>query len=111
MSYLENYGCMSPVYAELRQGLGEHHASWSGLPQFTLPAGPVLRPGSTGARVGMLRVRLGLSPGEKFDKELALRLRQFQSAPGLQDRKGVVWGKSVAGRVYLGGVRIIKKKT
>lgn len=83
MSYLENYGWMSPVYAELRQGLGEHHASWSSLPQFTLPAGPVLRPGSTGARVGMLRARLGLRPGEKFDTELASRVREFQSAHGL----------------------------
>src|SRR3546814_9451029 len=79
MSYLENYGWMSPVYAELRPGLGEHHASWSGLPQFTLPAGPALRPGSTVARVGLLRGRLGLSPGEKFDKELASRIREFRS--------------------------------
>ena len=57
----------------------------------TIPAGPTLRPGSTGARVTALRARLRITndsrdPGasRRFDAALAEAVRRFQRRHGLE---------------------------
>ena len=83
VDYIDEGRWVNPIYAGLRQGLLEHRRRWGNLPQFSLPAGPTLRPGSKGDRVRMLRTRLGLPGGTTFDKELAEKVRAFQADHGL----------------------------
>lgn len=73
----------NPLYLQLEQGLEAYRDRWGSLPQTEIPAGPVLRSGSTGPRVAALRERLGLLPGDAFDAELAEALRAYQAAHGL----------------------------
>ena len=83
-TYVETMGWMDPAYAGLRRAMAERRARWSSLPAVTIPAGPILRPGATGERVRLLRTRLGLSEGSRFDTELSGTLRDFQAAHGLK---------------------------
>src|SRR3546814_17922117 len=50
------------------------------------------------------------SRGDDGLKFVPAKTSRHAVVPGWQDRKSVVWGKSVSGRVDLGGRRIIKKK-
>lgn len=75
----------NPLQQGLAQGLEEYRLTWGGLPHVDIPAGPALRPGSTGPRVRLLRTRLGLSDEGSFDSELAQAVRRFQAAHGLPD--------------------------
>jgi murein L,D-transpeptidase YcbB/YkuD len=74
---------VNPIYTDLRRGLVKYRQQWGDLPQIPIPAGPVLKAGSTGDRVAMLRTRLGLSGGTSFDAALAARVKDFQSVHGL----------------------------
>jgi L,D-transpeptidase YcbB len=83
--YVRQMGWMSPIYVDLRRALataGEGDDLDPGAPP--VPAGPALKPGAAGARVAMLRARLGLAPGERFDGETLARVRAFQTARGLK---------------------------
>lgn len=73
-----------PLFTELRRGLMRYRATWSGLPQVQVPAGPVLKSGATGERVALLRQRLGLAPGTTFDDALAKAVRRYQQAHGMK---------------------------
>jgi murein L,D-transpeptidase YcbB/YkuD len=57
---------------------------WGGLPQVQIPEGPVLKPGSQGERVALLRQRLGLTQGTKFDAALAAALKEYQGVHGFK---------------------------
>ena len=74
---------MNPVYEGLRRGLVAYRRRWSALPQVQVPAGPVLGPDAQGERVALLRRRLGLRGGDRFDAELARAVQSFRASHGL----------------------------
>ncbi|HET7816585.1 MAG TPA: L,D-transpeptidase family protein [Sphingomicrobium sp.] len=73
-----------PLYTELRRGLVRYQLKWGDLPQVQVPAGPALKAGSGGERVALLRQRLGLAEGTKFDAALAAAVKEYQSVHGLK---------------------------
>jgi murein L,D-transpeptidase YcbB/YkuD len=73
---------VNPIYTDLRRGLVRYQQRWGSLPQIPIPAGPTLKTGMTGERVAMLRTRLGLSGGDKYDAALAAQVKEFQSVHG-----------------------------
>ena len=76
---------VNPIYTDLRRGLVKYRQTWGSLPQIEIPAGPTLKPGSTGDRVAALRTRLGLSEGDSYDAALAAKVKEFQAVHGLKD--------------------------
>jgi len=76
---------VNPIYTELRRGLVKYQQTWGNLPNVPVPTGPVLKPGSTGDRVSILRQRLGMPAGDKYDSALAARVKDFQAVHGLKD--------------------------
>ncbi|HEY0446763.1 MAG TPA: L,D-transpeptidase family protein [Allosphingosinicella sp.] len=74
---------LNPVYGGLRRGLADYRARWSKLPQVAVPEGPALAPGAAGERVALLRRRLGLELGTRFDPALGQAVRAFKQAHGL----------------------------
>lgn len=93
--YVGNMGWMNPIYAGLRAGLAAYREDWADLPAIEIPGGDMLRPGAQGDRVALLRERLGLPEGGKFDKAVAGRVRAFQTAHGL-DADGIVGDATLA---------------
>lgn len=92
--YVANLGWMHPLYTGLRRqlaALGEP----AGRPRVEIPTGPTLREGDGGARVALLRRRLGLADGEQFDADLARAVRAFQQAHGIA-ADGVVGPRTLA---------------
>jgi murein L,D-transpeptidase YcbB/YkuD len=75
---------INPLYANLRRGLVDYQRKWGVLPQFAMPAGPALMIGSEGERVTLLRERLGLTVGSRFDAALAERVADYQKVHGLK---------------------------
>ncbi|MDQ3245448.1 MAG: L,D-transpeptidase family protein [Pseudomonadota bacterium] len=73
-----------PLYTDLRRGLVRYQMRWGGLPQIDIPAGPTLKAGIEGDRVALLRERLGLSAGTKFDDQLAKVVAEYQDTHGLK---------------------------
>ena len=57
---------------------------WGELPQVQIPAGPVLKLNTTGDRVALLRQRLGLAEGTKFDAATAAAVKEFQGVHGIK---------------------------
>ena len=76
---------VNPIYTDLRRGLVKYQQTWGSLPQLEIPAGPTLKPSSTGERVAMLRTRLGLGGGDKYDSAVAARVKDFQAVHGLKN--------------------------
>ncbi len=76
---------VNPIYTDLRRGLVRYRQDWGSLPQVAIPSGAALKPASTGARVAVLRARLGLGGGDSYDAALAARVKAFQAAHGLKD--------------------------
>lgn len=74
---------INPLYTDLRRGLVDYQKKWGTLPQFTVPAGPALSMGSDGERVTLLRERLGLAVGSRFDEPLSKRVADYQKVHGL----------------------------
>ena len=89
-------GGPNSLFVGLAQGLRQYEASWGELPQHMLPAGPVLKSGSTGERVDLLRVRLGLAPGGGYDSELSDTVSAYQSVHGLGRPDGVAGKATIA---------------
>lgn len=85
---------VSPLYTELRRGLVRYQMKFGALPEVVIPAGPPLKAGSTGERVALLRKRLGLAAGTKYDAELAKAVRLYQSVHALPS-DGVVGGGTI----------------
>jgi L,D-transpeptidase YcbB len=75
---------VNPIYTDLRRGLVRYQQRWGGLPPVQLSTGPALKLGSEGERVAMLRQRLGLFGGAKFDAQLAALVKEYQQAHGLK---------------------------
>lgn len=74
---------MNPVYTALRRASVRYRQKWSDLPQVEIPSGPTLKAGQEGKRVELLRHRLGLSPGTRFDKTLSDAIREYKLVHGL----------------------------
>ncbi len=81
---VDMFTSVNPIYTDLRRGLIKYQQSWGALPQLPVPAGPALKAGMSGERVAMLRTRLGLSSGDKYDAALAAQVKEFQSAHGFK---------------------------
>src|SRR5437763_1529668 len=73
---------VNPIYTDLRRGLVKYQQRWGSLPQLPIPTGPTLKAGMSGERVAMLRTRLGLPAGDKYDAALAAQVKEFQSVHG-----------------------------
>ena len=80
VTYIETVGWMHPIYARLRTALAEPVRSL-----LQIPPGPMLRLGSTGDRVRLLRQRFGLPAEGEFDAALASAVRDFQLSQDLDD--------------------------
>jgi L,D-transpeptidase YcbB len=72
------------LFTDLRRGSVRYRQKWGSLPQIDIPAGPAIRAGQDGKRVEMLRQRLGLKPGTRFDNDLAAAVRAYQQVHGLE---------------------------
>ena len=81
---VDMFSSVNPIYTDLRRGLVRYQQRWGGLPQLPVPAGPPLKTGITGERVAMLRARLGLPDGNKYDAALAARVKEFQSVHAIK---------------------------
>jgi len=75
---------VNPIYTDLRRGLVKYRQRWGSLPEVAIPAGAALKTGSTGERVALLRERLGLAAGDKYDAALAIKVKEFQSVHGIK---------------------------
>jgi murein L,D-transpeptidase YcbB/YkuD len=75
---------VNPIYTDLRRGLVRYQQKWGDLPSVPVPPGPALKTGSTGERVSMLRTRLGLAAGEKFDAAVAAKVKEFQAVHAIK---------------------------
>jgi L,D-transpeptidase YcbB len=82
--FVRDMGWMDPAYAGLRRAAAARRERWSDLPHVFVPAGPALKPGINGERVELLRTRLGLAPGRRYDKDVSAAVRAFQLAHGLK---------------------------
>jgi len=91
----------NPMFARLQQGLDTYHATWGNLPHVKIPAGPVLKAGTKGKRVDLLRQRLGLAPAGGYDAQLKERVIAYQAAHGLLPADGIV-GKGTLASLNLG---------
>ncbi len=94
-------GSPNPLFLELADGLQRYHASWGALPQNNIPAGPVLKRGSKGARVEALRTRLGLPAQGGYDDMLIQRVSAYQQAHALGKPDGIA-GKMTIGSLNQG---------
>lgn len=76
---------INPIYDALRVQFQAYKARWSALPRIAIPAGPRLTLGDQGARVDLLRRRLGLAPApaRPYDDLLDAQVRAFQLAHGV----------------------------
>jgi murein L,D-transpeptidase YcbB/YkuD len=83
------------VYTDLRRALVRYRMQWSGLPQIQLPGGEVLKLGSQGERVALLRQRLGLAEGDMFDEALAKIVQDYQQVHGFK-ADGIVGATTLA---------------
>ena len=72
--------CSSPSST---RGMQQYQMTYGRMPQVKVPAGPVLKSGSTGKRVDLLRQRLGLSPGGGYDTSLFQAVATYQTVHGL----------------------------
>jgi murein L,D-transpeptidase YcbB/YkuD len=86
---------INPLYTDLRRGLVEYQKHWSSLPQFRIDTGPKLALGADGDRVTLLRERLGLPPGSRFDEPLHKQVTAYQRVHGLK-ANGIVGDDAVA---------------
>jgi len=86
----------NPMFVELAQGLQQYQATWGRLPQTRIPAGPTLKRGSTGKRVGLLRTRLGLPPGGGYDESVFQLVVNYQRVHGLGPADGIAGKATVA---------------
>jgi L,D-transpeptidase YcbB len=78
------FNSVNPIYTDLRRGLIKYQQRWGNLPQLPIPAGPALKAGMSGERVAMLRARLGLAAGGKYDAALAAQIKEFQAVHGIK---------------------------
>jgi L,D-transpeptidase YcbB len=85
----------NPLFVQLARGLQQYQATWGRLPNVKVPAGPVLKRGSTGRRVNALRSRLGLPPGG-YDERVVQLVRAYQQVHGLHPADGIAGRATIA---------------
>jgi murein L,D-transpeptidase YcbB/YkuD len=83
------------MFTRLAEELDQYQATWGRLPQAKIPAGAVLKRGSTGRRVNLLRTRLGL-PAGGYDQQLFDRVRNYQLVHGLEPADGIAGRATIA---------------
>ena len=83
-----------PLYTELRRGLVKYRQRWGDLPAVAIPAGPPMKTGVEDERIALLRERLGLPAGDKFDARLAATVKEYQQVHGLKP-DGIVAGATI----------------
>ena len=86
----------NPLFVQLARGLQQYQMRWGRLPQVKIPAGPVLKRGSTGKRVELLRRRLGLPPGGGYDERLFQAVATYQTVHGLGRADGIAGKVTIA---------------
>jgi L,D-transpeptidase YcbB len=84
------------LFVQLGRGLQQYQARWGNLPQHKIPAGPVLKRGSTGRRVDLLRTRLGLAPGGGYDNQLFQAVATYQTVHGIGPADGIAGRGTIA---------------
>ena len=84
------------LFAQLYRGMQQYQTTYGRLPQVKIPAGPVLKSGSKGKRVDLLRQRLGLSPGGGYDTNLFQAVATYQTVHGLGRADGVAGKATIA---------------
>ena len=86
----------NPLFFEFARGLQQYQQSWGRLPQIKIAAGPTLKPGATGKRVELLRMRFGLPRAGGFDRRLEEAVRAYQMVHGLGPADGLVGSQTIA---------------
>ncbi|HET9460190.1 MAG TPA: L,D-transpeptidase family protein [Sphingomicrobium sp.] len=86
----------NPLFIDMARGLEQYQLSWGRLPQIKIPAGAALKPGSTGKRVELLRMRLGLPRAGGFDQRLTEAVRAYQQVHGLGPADGIAGRATIA---------------
>ena len=84
------------LFTQLYHGMQQYQMRWGRLPQVKVPAGPVLKRGSTGKRVDLLRRRLGLSPGGGYDTNLFQAVATYQTVHGIGPADGIAGRQTIA---------------
>ncbi len=84
------------LFTQLYHGMQQYQMRWGRLPQVKVPAGPVLKRGSTGKRVDLLRRRLGLSPGGGYDNNLFQAVATYQTVHGIGPADGIAGRNTIA---------------
>jgi murein L,D-transpeptidase YcbB/YkuD len=86
----------NPLFVRLARGMQQYQMSYGRLPQTKIPAGPVLKRGSTGKRVSLLRQRLGLSPNGGYDEQLFQAVASYQTVHGIGPADGIAGKGTIA---------------
>ena len=84
------------LFVQLYRGMQQYQNRWGRLPQVKIPAGPVLKRGSTGKRVDLLRRRLGLAPGGGYDTALFQAVATYQTVHGVGPADGIAGRNTIA---------------
>ena len=76
--HLDEVAALNPVYHGLAERLHEWRARWDGREPLAIPAGREMKVGDRGERVRLLRMRLGMDAGDRFDSATAKALAAFR---------------------------------
>jgi murein L,D-transpeptidase YcbB/YkuD len=96
------------LFVQLYRGMQQYQMRWGRLPQVKIPAGPVLKRGSSGKRVDLLRRRLGLSPGGGYDANLFQAVATYQTVHGIGPADGIA-GKATIASLNRGADHYLKR--
>jgi len=96
------------LFQQLARGMQQYQMAWGRLPQTKIPAGPVLKRGSKGRRVDLLRERLGLPAGGGYDERLFQAVATYQTVHGLGRADGVA-GKGTIASLNLGAQHYLRR--
>ena len=97
----------NPLFQQLARGMQQYQTRWGRLPQTKIPSGPVLKRGSTGRRVDMLRQRLGLGPGT-YDANLFQAVATYQTVHGIGPADGIA-GRATIASLNLGAQHYLRR--
>jgi murein L,D-transpeptidase YcbB/YkuD len=84
------------LFAQLGRGLQQYQMTYGRLPQVKIPGGAVLKRGSKGRRVDLLRQRLGLAPGGGYDTNLFQAVATYQTVHGIGPADGIAGRATIA---------------
>jgi len=96
------------LFQQLARGMQQYQMAWGRLPQVKIPAGPVLKRGSKGKRVDLLRQRLGLPAGGGYDERLFQAVATYQTVHGIGRADGIA-GKGTIASMNLGAQHYLRR--